>query len=58
MRDATEKKLALAAMNVDVNFSGVICVSVILYSQRVKRLYSGYTINQAKAEFSKFIHSI
>jgi hypothetical protein len=58
MRDATEKKLALSAMNVDVNLNGFIFISTILYDQRVKRSYSGYTINQAKAEFSKFIYSI
>jgi hypothetical protein len=58
MKDATEKKLALAAMNVDVNLNGFIFISTILHNQRVKRSYSGFTINQAKAEFSKFIYSI
>jgi hypothetical protein len=59
MRNHLQKEEALRALNVhQVEGSGTYLISCILFNQRVKRMYTGYSRNQAIQLFKQFIYSI
>ena len=59
MRNHLQKEEALRALNVcQVEGSGTYLISCILFNQRVKRMYTGYSRSQAIQLFKQFIYSI
>lgn len=59
MKNYLQKQEALSALNVhQVEKSGTYLISCILFNQRVKRMYTGYSRNQAIQLFKQFIYSI
>lgn len=59
MKNYLQKQAALRALNVhQVEGSGSYLISCILWNQRVKRIYTGYSKTDAVALFKKFIYSI
>ncbi len=59
MKNYLQKEEALMALNVcQIERSGTYLISCILWNQRVKRMYTGYTRNQAIQLFKQFIYSI
>lgn len=59
MRNSLQKQEALRALNVhQIDGSGSYLISCILWNQRVKRIYTGYSKTDAVALFKQFIYSI
>ena len=59
MKNYLQKQEALSALTVEqVTPCGSYLISCILFNQRVKRMYTGYSRNQAVQLFKKFIYSI
>lgn len=59
MRNYLQKQEALRALNVDqVTPCGSYLISCILFNQSVKRMYTGYSRNQAIQLFKQFVYSI
>jgi ammonia channel protein AmtB len=59
MKNYLQKQEALRALNVhQVEGSGSYLISCILWNQRVKRIYTGYSKTEAVALFKQFIYSI
>lgn len=59
MKNYLQKQEALRALNVhQIDGSGSYLISCILFNQYVKRIYTGYSRNQAIQLFKQFIYSI
>jgi hypothetical protein len=59
MKNYLQKQEALRALNVDhVTPCGSYLISCILWNQRVKRIYTGYSKTEAVALFKQFIYSL
>jgi len=59
MKNYLQKQEALRALDVhQIDGSGSYLISCILWNQRVKRMYTGYTRIQAIQLFKQFIYSI
>lgn len=59
MKNYLQKQDALRALNVcQIDGSGSYLISCILWNQRVKRIYTGYSKTDAVALFKQFIYSI
>lgn len=59
MKNYLQKQEALRALNVhQIDGSGSYLISCILWNQRVKRIYTGYSKTDAVALFKQFIYSI
>lgn len=59
MKNYLQKQEALSALNVcQVEGSGTYLISCIIFNQRVKRMYTGYSRSQAIQLFKQFIYSI
>lgn len=59
MKNYLQKQEALRALDVhQIDGSGSYLISCILWNQRVKRIYTGYSQTEAVALFKKFIYSI
>jgi hypothetical protein len=59
MKNYLQKQEALRALNVhQIDGSGSYLISCILWNQRVKRIYTGYSKTEAVALFKQFIYSI
>ena len=56
MRNSLQKQEALRALSVcQVEGSGTYLISCILFNQRIKRMYTGYSRIQAIQLFKQFI---
>jgi hypothetical protein len=42
-------------MTIQQNLNGTITVSTVIFNQHVKRIYSGYSINEIRVLFAKVI---
>lgn len=59
MKNYLQKQEALRALDVhQIDGSGSYLISCILWNQRVKRIYTGYSKTDAVALFKQFIYSI
>ena len=59
MKNYLQKQEALQALSVDqISASGSYLISCILFNQRIKRIYTDYSRNQAIQLFKQFIYSI
>ena len=59
MKNYLQKQEALRALSVcQVEGSGSYLISCILWNQRVKRIYTGYSKTEALALFKQFIYSL